>query len=169
MYNVINVKKSGDELEYSSLEFIEDSYLPKMDSIVTPSLDDVHGWPQFPKHHGLDNVHYDVQTNGYIFDWAVDDQYLRSLTLDQILDIPNEGIETSTSSVSSDEMQTAEAEFTQFKLVASDEFKVKFFKLFKKKSLRSVRVTFIDFSKPKPNISSVDKYKKFLHTGHLPG
>lgn len=160
-------KKSGEELEYPSLDFIEDSYLPKLDSIVTPSLDEVPEWPQ-----SSDDFHYDSQTNDYFCDWTADEaeQYLRSLTLDQILDIPNSAVETITPSVSVDELQTVETEFTPLRLAASDKLKAKLFRLFRKKSLRDVRVTFIDFSKPYlAKVSSGDNYKQFLHIGHSTG
>lgn len=170
MCDVIH-KKSGEELEYPSLDFIEDSYLPKLDSIVTPSLDEVPEWPQNSDgRQDFDDFHYDSQANDYFCDWTADEaeQYLRSLTLDQILDVPT--VETITPSVSVDELQTVETEFTPLRLAASDKLKAKLFRLFRKKSLRDVRVTFIDFSKPYlAKVSSGDNYKQFLHIGHSTG
>lgn len=174
MCDVIPNKKSGEDIEYPSLDFIEDSYLPKLDSIVTPSLDEVPEWPSRVSEDT--DFHYDSQTNDYFCDWSADEaeQYLRSLTLDQILDVPSTattaGVETITPSVSADELQTVETEFTPLRLAASDKLKAKLFRLFRKKSLRDVRVTFIDFSKPYlAKVSSGDNYKQFLHIGHSTG
>lgn len=159
-------KKPTDELEYPSLEYIEDSYLPKLDSIVTPSLDDV---PEYPENEQI-SFKLDSQTNDYFCDWTADEAelYLRSLTLDQILDVPTETI---TPSMSVDELQTAEVEFTPLlRLAASDKLKAKLIRLFRKKSLRDVRVTFIDFSKPYlAKVSSGDNYKQFLNMGNSTG
>lgn len=163
------VKKSSDEVEYSSLEFIEDSYLPKIDSLGTPSLDEVHEWSQCSETRDFDDYHYDAPTNDYFCDWTTDeaDHYLRSLTLDQILDIP---LGTMTPSISVDEMQTVEAEFSPLQSATSYKLKSKLFKLFKKQSLCDVRVTFIDLSKPYlAKVSSGDNYKQFIHIGYSKG
>lgn len=164
----------GDEsLDYpNSLDFIEDSYLPKIDATITPSLDDIHeetGDFSFQLGHSSSDY--------YTCDWTADEaeMYLRSLTLDQILDVPNDinyhhNNHMMSSSMSVDELQTVETEFTPLKLAASDKLKAKLIRLFRRRSLRDVRVTFIDFSKPYiAKVSSGDNYKRFLHIGHATG
>lgn len=164
-----NESSRGDESlepqDLPSLDFIEDSYLPKLDTIVTPSLDEI------PEDHGVADFRLGdtVGSDYYTCDWTADEaeQYLRSLTLDQILDVPNE---TVPSSISVDELQTVETEFVPLKLAASDKLKAKLIRLFTRRSLRDVRVTFIDFSKPYlARVSSRDNYKSFLHINHSTG
>lgn len=163
----------GDEsLDYpNSLDFIEDSYLPKLDTTITPSLDEIH---EETGEIAFQLGHHDASSSNdyYTCDWTADEaeMYLRSLTLDQILDVPNDLHNMMTSSVSVDELQTVETEFTPLKLAASDKLKAKLIRLFRRRSLRDVRVTFIDFSKPYiAKVSSGDNYKRFLHIGHATG
>lgn len=162
----------GDESlephDLPSLDFIEDPYLPKLDATVTPSLDEI---PEDYTVGGFQLGAIDDHTNDdyYTCDWSADEaeHYLRSLTLDQILDVPSEAISTS---VSVGELQTVEAEFMPLKLAASDKLKAKLIRLFTRRSLRDVRVTFIDFSKPYlARVSSRENYKNFLHIGHATG
>lgn len=160
--------ESLDPQDLPSLDFIEDSYLPRLDSIVTPSLDEIQEEGSHGSGAGDFRLGATVSSDGdyYTYDWTAEEaeQYLRSLTLDQILDVPNETIP---SSISADELQMVETEFTPLKLAASDKLKAKLIRLFTRRSLRDVRVTFIDFSKPYlARVSSGDNYKKFLHINH---
>ncbi|XP_037944514.1 tumor protein D54-like isoform X6 [Teleopsis dalmanni] len=144
------------ESEPVSLEFIEDPYLPKLDSITTPSLDEITEQDQ--------SVAGTVITNCYD-DWSDEiELYLRNLTLDQIFyDVDSDYTNTL-------ELQTVETEFIATKLAnqtpsssIAKRFRLKFFT---KRTMREVKVTFIDFSKPYlAKISSSDNYKKFLNIG----
>lgn len=163
--NELRGDESLEPQDFPSLDFIEDSYLPKLDSNITPSLDEI------PEDHSISDFRLGdtVGDDYYTCDWTADEaeQYLRSLTLDQILDVPNETIP---SSISVDELQTVETEFTPLRLAASDKLKAKLIRLFTRRSLRDVRVTFIDFSKPYlARVSSRENYKNFLHIGHATG
>lgn len=164
-----NEMRGDESLDLPSLEYIEDSYLPKLDPLVTPSLDEPHGDVEVNFHLENENRPHDT-SDYYTCDWTADEAelYLRSLTLDQILDIPNDVVSnscnTATTTLSMDELQMVETEFTTLKLAASDKLKAKLVRMFKRKSLRDVRVTFIDFSKPYlAKVSSGDNYKQFLH------
>ncbi|XP_039953545.1 tumor protein D52 isoform X4 [Bactrocera tryoni] len=133
-----------------SLEFIEDPYLPKLDNITTPSLDE---------DTELDDQLVDLA------DWTNEtEQYLRDLTLDQIFyDVDSDYTNTL-------ELQAVETEFIATKLAnqlpstsIAKRFRLRFFT---KRSMREVKVTFIDFSKPYlAKISSSENYKKFLNIG----
>uniref|UniRef100_A0A0K8TQQ2 Putative tumor protein d54-like isoform x5 n=1 Tax=Tabanus bromius TaxID=304241 RepID=A0A0K8TQQ2_TABBR len=126
------------ENEPVSLEFIEDPYIPKLDNCNTPSLDEPTEF-------------YENSC-----DWSEETElYLRSLTLDQIL--------VDTTNYDSFELQTVEAEFGKKVCPPSKRWRLKFFT---KRSMRDVKVTFIDFSKPYfAKISSSENYKKFLNIG----
>lgn len=125
-----------------SLEFIEDPYLPKLDDVTaTPSLD------------------------SYGLDWNDEtDLYLRHLTLDQIF------YDTDSDYSNQLELQAVETEFIIAKLAnqspsmsIAKRFRLKFFA---KRTVRDVKVTFVDFSKPYiAKISSNENYKKFLNIG----
>ena len=142
-----------------SLEYIEDPYIPKLDHVVTPSLDDITEYDESNHHHN----------------WSEETELsLRSLTLDQILGPPSEEDEIDTDV----ELQTVEAEFTPIKNCDqtnnSNKLLNKFlmkrtnnkFSLFTRKKIHDVKVTFIDFSKPYlAKISSGDNYKSFLNIG----
>ncbi|XP_050326228.1 uncharacterized protein LOC126756851 isoform X1 [Bactrocera neohumeralis] len=133
-----------------SLEFIEDPYLPKLDNITTPSLDE---------DTELDDQLVDLA------DWTNEtEQYIRDLTLDQIFyDVDSDYTNTL-------ELQAVETEFIATKLAnqlpstsIAKRFRLRFFT---KRSMREVKVTFIDFSKPYlAKISSSENYKKFLNIG----
>ncbi|XP_016984927.1 tumor protein D52 isoform X2 [Drosophila rhopaloa] len=141
------------ESEPNSLEFIEDSYLPGIDDLTsTPSLD--------------------LEANDATLDWYGDGEeeseaelYLRNLTLDQIF------YDVDSDYTNSLELQAVEAEFIGAKLAnqapsssMAKRFRLKFFA---KRTMRDVKVTFIDFSKPYlAKISNSDNYKRFLNIGH---
>ncbi|XP_032571466.1 tumor protein D52 isoform X4 [Drosophila sechellia] len=141
------------ESEPNSLEFIEDPYLPSIDDLTsTPSLD--------------------LETNEAVLDWYGDGQeeseaelYLRNLTLDQIF------YDVDSDYTNSLELQAVEADFIAAKLAnqapsssMAKRFRLKFFA---KRTMRDVKVTFIDFSKPYlAKISNSDNYKRFLNIGH---
>ncbi|XP_017472582.1 PREDICTED: tumor protein D54 isoform X2 [Rhagoletis zephyria] len=145
----IDVVKMTDS-EPVSLEFIEDPYLPKLDNIVTPSLDE-------PTESD--------ETFSELADWTNEtEQYLRNLTLDQIFyDIDSDYTNTL-------ELQAVETEFVATKLAkqlpSSSIAKRLRLRFFTKRTMREVKVTFIDFSKPYlAKISSSENYKKFLNIG----
>lgn len=171
--------KMGEDdpsIEPSSLEYIEDSYLPKLDHNTTPSLDEISEYDyRFLKCDDLDlNDIYDE--NGACH-WSEEaDMYLRSLTLDQILTIPDDFMDDQT------ELQTVETEFSPVeecsptKNPLSRSARIKRYlstnklRFLTRKKMRDVRVTFVDFSKLYlAKISSRDNYKTFLnisnHTG----
>lgn len=140
----------SSESEPVSLEFIEDSYLPRIDDITTtPSLDE------------LDEL---SPTNES--EWCNETElYLRNLTLDEIFyDVDSDYANTL-------ELQAVETEFIATKLSnqtpspsMAKRFRLKFFT---KRTMRDVKVTFIDFSKPYlAKISNSDNYKRFLTIGH---
>lgn len=135
-----------------SFEFIEDPYIPKLDDdIVTPSFDPP--------------ITFNSETECYSLDWNDEaDLYLRNLTLDQIF----YDCDSDYSSVL--ELQTEETELIVNKLAnqspsmsIAKRFRLKFFT---KRSMRDVKFTFIDFSKPYlAKISNKENYKKFLNIG----
>lgn len=169
--------KMGEDdpsIEPSSLEYIEDSYLPKIDHNMTPSLDDISEY-EFLKCDDLDlNDIYDENGPSH---WSEEaDLYLRSLTLDQILTIPDDLIDDAT------EMQAVETEFSPFEenspptstLSRTNRLKnylrTNKLRFLTRKKMRDVRVTFVDFSKPYlAKISSGDNYKNFLNIGQHSG
>lgn len=151
-------------IEPSSLEYIEDSYLPKIDQNSTPSLDELEEFDVCDELDDDFNEHWTEEA----------DLYLRSLTLDQILTIPEDAIDEQ-------EMQTVESEFTtpfednSSAVTSSNRFKnyllkTNRLKFLTKKKMREVRVTFVDFSKPYlAKISSGENYKSFLNIGSQTG
>jgi hypothetical protein len=175
----MSTMKMGEDdpsIEPSSLEYIEDSYLPKIDLNTTPSLDEISDFDyRFLKCDDLDlSGIYDE--NGACHWSEEDDLYLRSLTLDQILTIPDELINDTT------EMQTVETEFSPLEEnsppvnTLSRANRLKHFlstnkmRFLTRKKMRDVRVTFVDFSKPYlAKISSGDNYKTFLNIGQHSG
>ncbi|KAL7737308.1 hypothetical protein ACLKA6_012926 [Drosophila palustris] len=140
----------SSESEPVSLEFIEDSYLPRIDDITTtPSLDE------------LDDELSPVNELECCDDTEL---YLRNLTLDEIFyDVDSDYANTL-------ELQAVETEFIATKLSnqtpsmsIAKRFRLKFFT---KRTMRDVKVTFIDFSKPYlAKISNSDNYKRFLTIG----
>lgn len=167
------MKMSEDDpsIEPSSLEYIEDSYLPKIDHNTTPSLDDIYDYKCDDDEDELNGV-YDE--NGACH-WSEEtDLYLRSLTLDQLLTVPDDLIDSS-------DLQAVETEFSpidqsqtntlsnsnRLKNYLKSTNKLKFLT---RKKMRDVRVTFVDFSKPYlAKISSGDNYKNFLNIGNHRG
>lgn len=168
--------KMGEDdpsIEPSSLEYIEDSYLPKMDHNVTPSLDEITDYDyRFLNCDDLDlSGVYDE--NGACH-WSEEtDMYLRSLTLDQILTVPDDLMDDPT------ELQAVETEFTPFdesppSLSRTSRLKnflsTNKLRFLTRKKMRDVRVTFVDFSKPYlAKISSGENYKNFLNIGNHAG
>ncbi|XP_062129661.1 tumor protein D52 isoform X5 [Drosophila sulfurigaster albostrigata] len=140
---------SESEPEPVSLEFIEDSYLPRIDDITTtPSLDELE-------------VELELSPVGDL----ETELYLRNLTLDEIFyDVDSDYANTL-------ELQAVETEFIASKLSnqspsmsMAKRFRLKFFT---NRTMRDVKVTFIDFSKPYlAKISNSDNYKRFLTIGH---
>lgn len=158
--DIMRAMTEDPSIEPSSLEYIEDSYIPKMDHNLTPSLDE------------LTDYDYRLSEDDGECEWSEEtEQYLRSLTLDQILQMPDDMLD-----LDDPELQTVETEFnpisrdgivsspSKFKLYLSSNR----FRWFTKKKMRDVRVTFVDFSKPYlAKISSGDNYKRFLNIGSL--
>lgn len=148
---------SESEAEPVSLEFIEDSYLPRIDDITTtPSLDELEL-----------ELELELERGGELTHSACDETelYLRNLTLDDIFyDVDSDYANTL-------ELQAVETEFIASKLSnqtpsmsLAKHFRLKFFT---KRTMRDVKVTFIDFSKPYlAKIWNSDNYKRFLTIGH---
>lgn len=134
--------RMGDD-EMPSLEYIEDPYFPKLSH--TPSFDDEY-------------TEFDTRSlNNEGTEWSPETElYLRSMPLDEIFCI-----------VDDQDLQRVEAELSPINNCANDRRADSFLKRFlTKKSMRDVRVTFIDFSKPYlAKISSSDNYKHFLNIG----
>jgi hypothetical protein len=168
--------RGGDGSDPPSLEYIEDSYLPKIDQpTFTPSLDEITEYDQrFGTCDDLDLNHYNVDDSS----WSEEQEfYLRSLTLDQLLSFPPE---MSTHTLLHDldeeeELQQIETEFSPMQQLgnnSSNNSKLPFrlsrrLKFFTRKAMREVRVTFVDLSKPYlAKMSSGDNYRKFLETGN---
>lgn len=173
------MKKSEDDpsIEPSSLEYIEDSYLPKFDNNMTPSLDEISEYDyRFMSGGDLDELNDIYDENGACH-WSEEaDLYLRSLTLDQILTIPDDIIDDPT------ELQAVETEFSPIEQGAPANalsspnrlkdylLKTNRLRFLTRKKMRDVRVTFVDFSKPYlAKISSGDNYKNFLNIGNHGG
>lgn len=95
----ISPKMRVGEDELPSLEYIEDPYIPKLDNCLTPSLDDI-------SEYNVEELLGDEQN------WPEEtEQYLRSLTLDQILGVSSdEDIDPDPDGFL--EMQTVETEFS---------------------------------------------------------
>ncbi|XP_034134251.1 tumor protein D52 isoform X5 [Drosophila guanche] len=141
------------ESEPVSLEFIEDPYLPRLDELTTtPSLDQDQDSAL-----GADSDWYEeAETEAEL--------YLRNLTLEQIFyDVDSDYANTL-------ELQAVETEFVGHKLAnqapsssIAKRFRLRFFT---RRTMRDVKVTFIDFSKPYlAKISNSDNYKRFLSIG----
>lgn len=147
----------GDD-DPASLEYIEDPYYPTAETI-TPSLDDEE-ITEFDRRslYDLDDIDGDVCR-----EWSPEtEHYLRSLPLEQIFSIADD---------CEDDYQKVEADLGSVKnnncdtngTSASRQIQL-LRKLFNRKSMRDVKVTFIDFSKPYlAKISSSDNYKQFLN------
>lgn len=160
-------------IEPSSLEYIEDSYLPKLDHNMTPSLDDICDY-DYEFARSDDELQGVYDENGACH-WSEEtDLYLRSLTLDQILTVPDDLISDQS------EMQSVETEFTPFEQsspnISSKTSRLKHYlatnklRFLTRKKMRDVKVTFFDFSKPYlAKISSGENYKNFLNIGNHGG
>lgn len=158
-----------------SLEYIEDPYYPKTET-MTPSLDDDEEVTEFD-HRSLYDDDVDDGVDGICREWSPETElYLRSLPLEQIFSISDVTTDTDT-----DDYQKAEAELSSIRpncdangngggsrnglLNSRRQIKI-LGKLFNRQSIRDVKVTFIDFSKPYlAKISSNDNYKNFLNIG----
>lgn len=167
--------KMGEDdpsIEPSSLEYIEDSYLPKMDHNTTPSLDDTEYDYRFLKSDDLDELDNVYDENGACH-WSEEaDRYLRSLTLDQILSIPDELIDDTELQAVETEFSPAEQSSPENALSSTNRLQkylrsTNKLRFLTRKKMREVRVTFVDFSKPYlAKISSGDNYKNFLNMGN---
>lgn len=149
-------------IEPSSLEYIEDSYVPNIEFNATPSLDDLAAYDD---DCDLDDIYNENVT------WSKEtDLFLRSLTLDQILTMPDdelsvidENIEMQTVEISHIENNNSNVLSGGRSFIESTKNK---WRLLTKRKMRDVRVTFVDLSKPYIlKISSSDNYKKFLSIG----
>lgn len=149
-------------IEPSSLEYIEDSYVPNLEHNATPSLDDLCDYDDCD----LDDIY-----NSENVTWSKEtDLFLRSLTLDQILTIPEDELSVIDENV---EMQSVEFSHVESNQQAAYSGSRNFlestrnkWRLLTRRKMRDIRVTFIDLSKPYIlKISSSDNYKKFLNIG----
>lgn len=159
------IRKMGDD-DPPSLEYIEDPYYPKTET-MTPSLDDDEEVTEFDHRSLYDD---DCDETGICREWSPETElYLRSLPLEQIFSIGD------TTTDDTDDYQKAEAELSSIQpncdsngnglLNSRRQIKI-LGKLFNRQSIRDVKVTFIDFSKPYlAKISSNDNYKNFLNIG----
>lgn len=146
--------RMGDD-DPHSLEYIEDPYFPKLPNEATPSLDDET--TEFD-HRSI----YDDPDDGIGSVWSPETElYLQNLPLDQIFCISDDH---------EDDYQKVEAELGSINCDSENGTRTRrtdiLKKLFNRKSMRDVKVTFIDFSKPYlAKISSSDNYKNFLNIG----
>lgn len=175
--------RSHSEDEHPSLEYIEDSYLPSLPPTLTPSLDEAA--PIDFDNRLMFDDDYDgdgLGECGATQKWSAETElFLREMPLDQIFCISDDH---------SDDMLKVEAELGDeickdssckiskseidgtSRTAASPATRLDRTRLFvkqmftTKKSMRDVRVTFIDLSKPYlAKISSSDNYKSFLSIG----
>ncbi|XP_055839255.1 tumor protein D52 isoform X2 [Episyrphus balteatus] len=166
------IDDDDNDNEPVSLEFIEDPYIPKLDNCLTPSLDEITDYDD------QSNIIIDANGNSNsaasICDWSEEtEMYLRNLTLDQIFYDAHSDFDSLV------EYQMAEAEFgikhqsatNNTTTTASQPHQMSIAKRFRlkfltKRTMRDVKVTFIDFSKPYlAKISGSENYKKFLNIG----
>lgn len=148
----------GDD-DPPSLEYIEDPYYPKTDT-MTPSLDD-DVVTEFDQRSLYDD------DDGVCREWSPETElYIRSLPLEQLFSISNDHDDA-------DDYQKAEAELGSLNTNCDVDGNGRrkqiriLGKLFNRQSMRDVKVTFIDFSKPYlAKISSNDNYKNFLNVGN---
>lgn len=157
----------GDD-DQPSLEYIEDSYLPSLPATATPSLDELN---EFDSSSLFDDGYdeYDADQDGRTaaaVEWSAEtEMYLRAMPLEHIFCISDDHhdlqkVEAELSAVHSDHENNNSA------MNARTRTQMFIKKLFTKKSMRDVRVTFIDLSKPYiAKISSSDNYKSFLNIG----
>lgn len=167
----MKTSEEDPSIEPSSLEYIEDSYLPKLDNNVTPSLDDVTDYDyRFLNCDDLDLS--EVYDENGACHWSEEtDAYLRSLTLDQILTIPEDlmddpSVETEFSPIEEISPSNSLSRASRLK----NYLKTNKFRFLTRKKMRDIRVTFVDFSKPYlAKISNGDSYKNFLNIGNHTG
>lgn len=164
----------GDD-DQPSLEYIEDSYLPSLPPTATPSLDDPLTYTFERDLFGdddFDGYGDDAQTAA---EWSAETElFLRSMPLEHIFCIADEHHDDGNNE---DDMQRVEAELSvpsdpNGNTASSRASRTKLFikRLFTRKSIHDVRVTFIDLSKPYlAKMSSNDNYKSFLNIGNLHG
>lgn len=164
----------GDD-DQPSLEYIEDSYLPSLPPAATPSLDEpirsAFERELFDDDYDDDDDDgYDYADPSHTVEWSAETElFLRSMPLEQIFCIADEH------DGGDDDLQRVEAELsdpTERNSPASRTARTKLFikRLFTRRSIHDVRVTFIDLSKPYlAKISSNDNYKSFLNIGSLHG
>jgi hypothetical protein len=147
-------------IEPSSLEYIEDAYVPSMCN-ATPSLDDLASYDDCDD---LDDICENVT-------WSKEtDLFLRSLTLDQILTFPDDELSTIDENIEMQSVEISHVENNNQNVLSGgrnffENTKNKW-RLLTRRKIRDVRVTFVDLSKPYMlKISSSDNYKKFLSIG----
>lgn len=150
-----------------SLEYIEDPYFPGLDQNATPSLDEIC----YGEEEDDDSAHWPLET----------ELYLRSLTLDQLLSVPDEDIENILIDPihDLDDQQRVEAEFVpqtsssdgeRFRNHLQSLSRIRKIRFLTRKAMRDIKVTFVDLSKPYfVKISSNENYKKFLNISSSPG
>lgn len=158
------MEQEDSPIEPSSLEYIEDAYVPNLEHNATPSLDDLC---EYDECDDLDDIY-----NSENVTWSKEtDLFLRSLTLDQILTVPDhddlsvidENIEMQHVEFSHVENSHQQPSGGSRNFIESTKNK---WRLLTRRKMRDIRVTFIDLSKPYIlKISSSDNYKKFLNIG----
>lgn len=174
----------GEDDPPVSLEYvyIEDPYFPGLDENATPSLDDEEA-DDFDD--TVTQCHWPPET----------EQYLRSLTLDQLLEVPDyeEDEDINSSSLIDPathdvgDLQRAEAEFgpriastktnststtdgERFRKHLETLSRIRKIRFLTRNAMRDIKVTFVDLSKPYiVKISSNDNYRKFLNISSCPG
>lgn len=149
-------------IEPSSLEYIEDSYVPNLEINATPSLDDLAD--EYDECDDLDDICENVT-------WSKEtDLFLRSLTLDQILTIPEDELSVIDEDIEMQSVEISHIENSNSNVLTGSrnfiESTKNKWRLLTRRKMRDVRVTFVDLSKPYIlKISSSDNYKKFLNIG----
>lgn len=154
------MEQENSPIEPSSLEYIEDSYVPNLEHNATPSLDDLC---EYDDCDDLDDIY-----NSENVTWSKEtDLFLRSLTLDQILTVPDDlSVIDENIEMQSVEFSHVENSYQQTGSRSFLESTKNKWRLLTRKKMRDIRVTFIDLSKPYIlKISSSDNYKKFLNIG----
>lgn len=149
----------GDD-DPPSLEYIEDPYYTKTNT-TTPSLDEEE-ITEFD-HRSLYDDCYD-HDDGIRREWSPETElYLRLMPLDQIFSISDDHDDTDYQKVEAELVKNDRNTNSNGFLHSSRQIKI-LGKWFNRQSMRDVKVTFIDFSKPYlAKISSSDNYKNFLN------
>lgn len=155
------MEEEDSPIEPSSLEYIEDSYVPNIELNATPSLDDLAAYNYCDDLDDLcENVTWSKET----------DLFLRSLTLDQILTIPDDELSVIDENIEMQSVEFSHVDNSHNTLCDTNrnflEKTKNKWRLLTRRKMRDVRVTFVDLSKPYIlKISSSDNYKKFLNIG----